>query len=146
MSWLMHSKYGVSDKTRKLHNFVKDIVCIYSITRLPLTSVCTTLSSILIIVILIHHRSKRSRAEGVWYQRLEWSHLLGSVSQLGCQVARLSMTAGTSHHTWAPPPHQTSLSLNSQNFSACFHGINFNGKYIYNFSWIHLKIVKTERN
>ena len=102
---------------------------IYSITRLPLTSICITLSSILIFVILIHHWSKRSLAEGVWYQRLEWSHLLESVSQLGCQVARLSMTAGTSHHTWAPPPHQTSLSLNSQNFSACFHGINFNGKY-----------------
>ena len=103
---------------------------IYSITRLPLTSICITLSSILIFVILIHHWSKRSLAEGVWYQRLEWSHLLESVSQLGCQVARLSMTAGTSHHTWAPPPHQTSLSLNSQNFSACFHGINFNGKYV----------------
>ena len=103
---------------------------IYSITRLPLTSICITLSSILIFVILIHHWSKRSLAEGVWYQRLEWSHLLESVSQLGCQVARLSMTAGTSHHTWAPPPHQTSLSLNSQNFSACFHGINFNGKCV----------------
>ena len=103
---------------------------IYSITRLPLTSICITLSSILIFVILIHHWSKRSLAEGVWYQRLEWSHLLESVSQLGCQVARLSMTAGTSHHTWAPPPHQTSLSLNSQNFSPCFHGINFNGKYV----------------
>ena len=103
---------------------------IYSITRLPLSSICITLSSILIFVILIHHWSKRSLAEGVWYQRLEWSHLLESVSQLGCQVARLSMTAGTSHHTWAPPPHQTSLSLNSQNFSACFHGINFNGKYV----------------
>ena len=103
---------------------------IYSITRLPLTGICITLSSILIFVILIHHWSKRSLAEGVWYQRLEWSHLLESVSQLGCQVARLSMTAGTSHHTWAPPPHQTSLSLNSQNFSACFHGINFNGKYV----------------
>ena len=103
---------------------------IYSITRLPLTSICITLSSILIFVILIHHWSKRSLAEGVWYQRLEWSHLLESVSQLGCQVARLSMTAGTSRHTWAPPPHQTSLSLNSQNFSACFHGINFNGKYL----------------